>query len=122
MGKCLTCGCIKFDLKAMNNNLHQALCGIGNERTISNFSRVGKLIEKRPEPPLLIASTLLIPGYINADEIAQIAKFIASINCSIPYSLLAFHPDFKMNDLPPTSKQHALNTDFHSRLIVKHFP
>ena len=110
-----TGGCVKFDLKAMNNNLHQALCGIDNKRTLSNFNRVGNLIEKRPEPPPLIASTLLVPGYIDADEVAQIAGFIASINISIPYSLLAFHSDFKMNDLPPTSRQHALKAEEAAR-------
>ena len=102
-----TGGCIKFDLKAMNHNLHEALSGIDNKRTLSNFLRSAEFIEERIEPPLLVASTLLIPGYINADEIARIAGFIASINCSIPYSLLAFHPDYKMNDLPPTSRRDA---------------
>ncbi len=36
-----------------------------------------------------------------------IAAFIASLNPSIPYSLLAFHPQFYMNDLPTTSRAQA---------------
>jgi pyruvate formate lyase activating enzyme len=40
-------------------------------------------------------------------EISAIAKFIASINPNIPYSLLAFHPQFFMSDLPLTSKSLA---------------
>ena len=66
--------------------------------------RAGKKINQRPVPPLLIASTLLVPGYIDEDEIRGIAKFIASTNPDIPYSLLAFHPQFYMSDMPLTQK------------------
>jgi pyruvate formate lyase activating enzyme len=52
--------------------------------------------------PLVIASTLLIPGYVDAEEVGRIAAFIASINPQIPYSLLAFAPNFYMSDLPCT--------------------
>ena len=62
---------------------------------------------KRPEPPLLIASTLLVPGYVDEREVGKIAEFIASLNPDIPYSLLGFHPHFYMNDLPRTSQKHA---------------
>ncbi len=97
-------GCIKFDLKAWDENLHTALTGITNKRTLENFMRAGKKINQRPVPPLLIASTLLVPGYIDEDEIRGIAKFIASINPDIPYSLLAFHPQFYMSDMQFTQK------------------
>ena len=61
----------------------------------------------KPSPPFLIASTLLVPGYVGTEEISDIAAFIASLNPEIPYALLAFHPQFMMSDLPPTSKRHA---------------
>lgn len=41
------------------------------------------------------------------EEVSRIAAFIASLSRDIPYALLAFHPQFTMNDLPPTSKHHA---------------
>ncbi len=97
-------GCIKFDLKAWDDNLHLALTGVTNRRTIANFSRLGKKISLRPVPPLVIASTLLVPGYIDENEIRSIARFIASIDSEIPYSLLAFYPHFYMFDLPLTSQ------------------
>jgi pyruvate formate lyase activating enzyme len=100
-------GCIKFDLKAFNPNLHLALCGITNKRTLSNFKRAAAHIPERPDPPLVIASTLLVPGYVDADEVKSIAEFIAAIDVNIPYSLLAFHPQFMMKDLPITSRRHA---------------
>lgn len=100
-------GCIKFDLKAWDNNLHRALTGASNERTLQNFAMVAGHINRRPNPPLLIASTLLVPGYIDVQEVQKIATFIASLNPSIPYALLGFHPQFYMHDLPTTSVRHA---------------
>jgi pyruvate formate lyase activating enzyme len=46
----------------------------------------------------------LVPGYIDENEIREIAKFIASVNPDIPYSLLAFHPHFYMSDMPLTTR------------------
>jgi len=97
-------GCIKFDLKAWDENLHIVLTGITNKRTLENFLRVGEKIKVRPIPPLLIASTLLVPGYIDEDEVKHISRFIVSINPDIPYGLLAFYPHFYMSDLPLTTK------------------
>lgn len=102
-----TGGNVKFDLKAMNNRLHYALCGVSNHQTLANFKHLTELIPQRRDPPLLLASTLLIPGYVDEEEIKQIAQFIASLDPDIPYSLLAFHPQFYMQDLPTTSRNHA---------------
>ena len=33
-------GCIKCDLKAWNEPLHRALCGVSNHRTLANFERL----------------------------------------------------------------------------------
>lgn len=95
-------GCIKFDLKAWDENLHIALTGVTNRRTLSNFSRAAEAARGRPALPLVVASTLLVPGYVDEREVGAIAKFIASHDPDIPYSLLAFHPHFRMADLPRT--------------------
>jgi pyruvate formate lyase activating enzyme len=100
-------GCIKFDLKAWDEHLHRALCGVTNRRTFGNFATLAELTRTRTEPPPLIASTLLVPGYIDEEEIGNIAAFIAKLNPEIPYSLLAFHPEFMMQDLPQTCRDHA---------------
>ena len=102
-----TDGCLKFDLKAWTPCLHRGLCGADNRRTLDNFARVAELARRRPEPPLLVASTLLVPGYVDEREVAALARFIAGLDRSIPYSLLGFHPDFYMPDLPGTSRRHA---------------
>ncbi len=102
-------GCIKFDLKAWDSSLHRALCGVSNRRTLGNFEHLSGWIDRRPDPPLLIASTLLVPGYVEADQVRRIAGFIARFNASIPYALLAFGPAYEMGDLPITSRRHAMD-------------
>ena len=60
------------------------LTGVTNQRTLENFARVGEKIMVRAVPPLLIANTLLVPGYIDEVEIRAIARFIAAIHPDIP--------------------------------------
>ncbi|MEW6716508.1 MAG: radical SAM protein [Chloroflexota bacterium] len=100
-------GCVKFDLKAFSEPLHIALTGRGNSQILDNFKRASRRFHERPDPPLIIASTLLVPGYVNTAEVARIAGFIAEQDAHIPYSLLGFGPNYLMPDLPPTSKRHA---------------
>jgi pyruvate formate lyase activating enzyme len=101
---CNTGGIIKFDLKAFDENLNIVLAGISNKRTKENF----EMIANEFDGDILTATTLLIPGYIDAHEVKKIAKFISSLNPDIPYSLLAFHPDFKMLDMPFTTRKLAM--------------
>jgi pyruvate formate lyase activating enzyme len=100
-------GCVKFDIKAFDEHLHLALTGVSNRCTLENFRRAGRRTSERPDPPLVIASTLLVPGYVDASEVGRVARFIAEIDPDIPYSLLGFHPHFFLPDLPCTSVRHA---------------
>jgi len=101
-------GIVKFDLKFWNENLNLAVCGVSNKPTLENFRLIGeKFYDERPEVPVLTASTLLVPGYVDEKEIEEIAKFISEIDRSIPYTLLAFYPCYVMNDLPTTSRKLA---------------
>jgi pyruvate formate lyase activating enzyme len=110
-----TGGCIKFDLKALDENLHIALTGVSNRWTLENFRLAARSSSRRRSPPLVIASTLLVPGFVDAQEIDRIARFIASIDPSIPYALLGFHPSFFVPDLPRTSVRHAEAAELAAR-------
>jgi len=101
-------GCIKFDLKAWDDSLHRALCGVSNRTTLGNFQYLSQWLERRPDPPILVASTLLVPGYVDARQVEGIAGFLAELDPNIPYALLAFHPDFEMSDLPTTPRRQAM--------------
>ena len=101
-------GVVKFDIKAWDENLNLALCGVPNKATLENFRAIGeRFYAERPEVPLLTASTLLVPGYVDAREVEAIAEFIASVDPSVPYTLLAFYPQYVMNDLPCTPRTWA---------------
>jgi pyruvate formate lyase activating enzyme len=110
-----TGGCFKFDLKAFDEHLHLALTGTPNRRTLENFRRAACRIPERPDPPLVVASTLLVPGYVDAQEVARIASFIAQLDPDIPYALLGFHPHFFAPDLPRTSVRHAEEAEAAAR-------
>jgi len=100
-------GCIKFDLKAWDERIHYSLCGVSNRRTLENFQTIAGCLQKRTDPLALIASTLLVPGYVDEEEVAGISAFIATQDPEIPYRLLAFYPTFYLNDLPTTSWDQA---------------
>jgi len=110
-----TGGCLKFDIKAYDENLYRALTGISNRGLMENFARVARRTEERPEPPLVVASTLLVPGYVDSEEVSRIARFIADMDPTIPYSLLGFGPSFYMSDLPRTSVRHAEEAEAAAR-------
>jgi pyruvate formate lyase activating enzyme len=50
---------------------------------------------------------LLVPHYIDLEEIEKIVKFIADLDKTIPYSLLAFYPHYMFMDMGFTSRKFA---------------
>ncbi len=110
-----TGGCIKVDLKAWDDSLHRVLTGVSHRRTLETIERIAARWHERPDPPLLVVSTLLVPGYVGPDEVGQIARFLSSLNTAIPYSLLGFHPHFFLPDLPRTSVRHAEEAEAAAR-------
>ena len=96
-------GNIKFDLKAHSDLLNIVLTGVSNRRAYENFEMLfHEFYTERPGLPVLTATTLLVPGYVDSQEVEGIAKFLADLDPEIPYSLLIFHPDYMMRDLPIT--------------------
>lgn len=97
-------GIVKFDLKTYSKELSLALSGVDNERAYENFRLIAEEFYDRRSDPMLTATTLLVPYYVDEDQVSRIAKFIADVDPDIPYSLLVFHGDFMMRDLPVTPK------------------
>jgi pyruvate formate lyase activating enzyme len=96
-------GNIKFDLKCFDEKLSIALSGVSNRQAYENFKFIAeKYYPERRNIPVLNATTLLVPEYVNVDEVEKIALFISEINDEIPYSLLVFYPNFMMVDMPIT--------------------
>ncbi|MEM1983540.1 MAG: radical SAM protein [Sulfolobales archaeon] len=100
-------GIVKIDLKAWSSNIYQVLTGVNAiERVKENIRLVSSYMNLRDDPPLLVVSVLLVPGYVDIVEIRGIAEFLVSLNDEIPVVLLAFRPDFILKDLPPTGRKH----------------
>ncbi len=101
-------GIVKIDFKAWTPSIYKALTGVDAvHRVKENVKLVAKMFNERPEPPLLVVSILLVPGYVDVYEVRKIGEYIFSINSKIPVVLLAFSPQHLLSDLPPTSRKHA---------------
>ncbi|MFW9807701.1 MAG: radical SAM protein [Candidatus Thorarchaeota archaeon] len=101
-----TGGTFKFDIKAVSPRLYQTMTGISNSIMLRNFAKLSA-VKKDRQDEFLVASVLLIPGYIDLAEVKRVCKFIAENDTTIPTALLGFYPHHAMNDLPRTSKAHA---------------
>lgn len=100
-------GGIKADLKCWSPEVLYALSGIEHRAAYDNFKWLSRRHHERPEVPFARASTLLVPGYVDEEEIRALASFIADLDPTIPYSLLAFHPLYYMDDMPYTRRKDA---------------
>jgi len=53
--------------------------------------------------------TLVVPGFNDSsEELRDIARFLVSVSPDIPWHVTAFHPDYRMEDRPPTSVRSLL--------------
>jgi pyruvate formate lyase activating enzyme len=102
-------GIIKIDFKCYDEKINLALSGNSNKNMLRSFTYLAENFKIREGIPTLVASTLLVPHYIDAIEVEKIVKFIASFDRRIPYVLLAFHPQFKFSDLHITPRKLALD-------------
>ena len=90
---------MNIDLKSFSEKFYSGLCQAKLApvlETIRLAHRLGIWVE---------LTTLLIPGKNDSeDELRQIAGFIAGISKDIPWHISAFHPDYKMEDVPATGR------------------
>lgn len=101
-----TGGTFKFDLKAVTPQIYQTLTGVSNTIVLRNFKELATSKRERAGE-FLVASILLVPGYIDIPEVERICAFIAENDSTIPTALLGFSPNHAMSDLPRTSMAHA---------------
>jgi pyruvate formate lyase activating enzyme len=105
------------DLKAFTQSFYQKIC-------FANLTPVlDTLIWLKHETDVWFeVTTLLIPGKNDsAEEVARLCDwFVKNLGSDVPLHFTAFHPDFKMMDLPPTppatlrrARQQALAAGLH---------
>lgn len=87
---------INIDLKG-NDDFYKKICGARVEPVLQNinlFKELGAWVE---------ITTLIIPDLNDSDEfLRQTAKFIKSIDPSIPWHVTQFYPTYKLLDKPRT--------------------
>lgn len=88
---------MNIDIKSFSNEFYKEICG-------AKLKPVLECVRYAHSKGIWIEiTTLLILGKNDSDEeIREIAKFIASVDTSIPWHLSAFHPMYKMLDVPRT--------------------
>jgi pyruvate-formate lyase-activating enzyme len=89
-----------LDIKAYDEAVYRRLCGTGNETVLRAPAQIlsrGFTLE---------VLTLYIPGWVETDQITSIARLIADLDPAIPFTLLAFFPEYQLlNNPPPTLDQ-----------------
>ena len=89
---------MNIDLKSFNDDFYKKVCKARLQPvldTIKLAHELGIWIE---------ITTLIIPKKNDSDaELKKIADFISNIDKNIPWHVTAFHPDYKMTDVPSTS-------------------
>ncbi len=91
-----------IDLKSFNDDFYYKLCGGYLQPVLDTL-----LYVKNETDIWLEITTLLIPGQNDSDEeIAQLSQWIVNnLGPDVPLHFSAFHPDWKMRDIPRTPIQ-----------------
>jgi pyruvate formate lyase activating enzyme len=87
------------DLKAFTEDFYHRICG-GHLRPV-----LDTLVYLKHETDVwLEIATLLIPGHNDSDEeLDRMTRWgVANLGPNVPWHFTAFHPDWKMLDVPPT--------------------
>jgi pyruvate formate lyase activating enzyme len=86
-----------LDIKAFDAEKHAWLTGCANDRILKlpqEIIRRGFVLE---------VLSLYIPGIVEAEDLENIARILKAVDPTIPFTILAFFPEYKMkNHSPPT--------------------
>ncbi len=106
-----------IDLKGFNEDFYYRICGAHLRDVLETLVYV-----RHETDTWLELTTLLIPGHNDSDaEIkAECEWILRELGPDVPLHFTAFHPDWKMQDVPPTppatlrrARQIALDTGLH---------
>jgi pyruvate formate lyase activating enzyme len=84
------------DLKAFKDETYRKVCGARLEPVLESIRLMRKL------GVWVEVTTLVVPGLNDGpDELAAIARFVASVSPEIPWHISRYHPDFEYDQAPP---------------------
>ena len=81
-----------LDIKAFDSEKHRWLTGCSNERIL----KLPREIRRRDF--VLEVLSLYIPGVVGTDDLEKIARLLYETDSDIPFTLLAFFPEYRMKD------------------------
>lgn len=81
-----------LDIKAFDGKKHKWLTGCSNK----NILKLPAEILNRNF--VLEVLSLYIPGLVEADDLEKIARLLAEVDRTIPFTILAFFPEYRMKD------------------------
>jgi pyruvate formate lyase activating enzyme len=87
----------KVDLKTFNERQYRTLGG--------TLARVTDSIQQAHRRGIWVeVVTLLVPGFNDSEpELREMAGFLASVSCDLPWHVTAFHPNYRLHEPPATS-------------------
>ncbi|MBD3247862.1 AmmeMemoRadiSam system radical SAM enzyme [Candidatus Falkowbacteria bacterium] len=114
---------INIDLKSMDKDFYQKVCGAKPGPIIDNIKYLSK------SKVHLEITTLIIPTLTDSlPNLKKIAKFIAGLNRDIPWHISRFSPEisWKLKELPPTNewkmeKAHKAGRDVGLKYVYSSF-
>jgi pyruvate formate lyase activating enzyme len=91
---------VNVDLKSFSDAFYRKVCGAALAPVLETL-----LYIKRHTKVWLEVTTLLIPGRNDSDEeLRSASRWMAEqLGPEVPWHFTAFHPDYKMHDVPATS-------------------
>jgi len=85
------------DLKSFREEFYKEVCGAKLKPVLENLKQM------RQMGIWVEITTLIIPTLNDSDqEFEEIAQFIVSLGCEVPWHISAFYPTYKMMNLPRT--------------------
>ncbi|MDH4226981.1 MAG: AmmeMemoRadiSam system radical SAM enzyme [Deltaproteobacteria bacterium] len=85
------------DIKAFTEDFYKKICGARLKPVLDS------VVTMRSLGIWVELTTLVIPGKNDSeDELRSIAKWIVSVDESMPWHVSAFYPSYRMMDVPPT--------------------
>jgi pyruvate-formate lyase-activating enzyme len=92
-----------LDIKAWDNETHKWLTGCDND----DILRLPEEIRKRDF--VLEVLSLYIPGLVETNELEKIAQNLKEVDHTIPFTILAFFPEYRMKNFKPPSVKQMVN-------------
>jgi pyruvate-formate lyase-activating enzyme len=98
-----------LDIKAYDEKIHKKLIGVSNEWILK---LPAEIVDR---DFVLEVLSLYIPGWVETNQIGKIAELLAQVNSAIPFTILAFFPEYKLTSVPPPNLKQMIEAYYVAR-------